>query len=371
MSWCSWTISQNMVWCMWPLTRLIRLLPSFFYQGYISISGALARLLSHRGVNFMSSIIGEMCKLLHVKKLQTTLYLPQMNMLVERSHQTIMQMIEKLGEDEKADWPGHLAEIVYAYNATWSTVMGYSPHYLMFGHRPRLPVDFYFPTLRSAEGPRRGTSTKCFNEYVATVRDYLRTTLQEVQAQSMAEVQRQKRYYDWKIGAVGLKPGDLILVKADTFQGKRKIKDRWEDKPHQVVHQIMTDIPSYEVKDQHGNSHVLHHNWLLLIASEAGIPLCVGACPVWDGCTSPTPVKPTPRRSDSKTMPQEDNGLAITQHQARKTSLGWINGKLWLLPWTSAGVSTEEGWSFQAMCTGCGHLHWQNGQQDHMSLVEG
>ena len=87
-----------------------------------------------------------------MKKLCTTPYHPQMNRLVERSHQTIMQMIRKLGE-KKADWPGLLAEIVYAYNATQSTVMGYSPHYLMFGCRPRLPVDFYFPTLRSAEIP--------------------------------------------------------------------------------------------------------------------------------------------------------------------------------------------------------------------------
>ena len=43
-----------------------------------------------------------------------------------------LQMIGKLGEDEKADWPGHLAEIVYAYNTTQSTMMGYIPHYLMF-----------------------------------------------------------------------------------------------------------------------------------------------------------------------------------------------------------------------------------------------
>ena len=47
-----------------------------------------------------------------------------MNGLVERSHQTIMQMIGKLGEDKKANWPGHLAEIVHAYNATSSAVMG-------------------------------------------------------------------------------------------------------------------------------------------------------------------------------------------------------------------------------------------------------
>ena len=99
----------------------------------------------------------------------------------------------------------------------------------------------------------------------------------------MAEAQRQKWYYEWEIGTIGLKPGDLILVKADAFQGKRKIKDRWEDKPHEVVYQIVTDVPSYKVKDHHGHSYILLCNWLLLIVSEAGIPLCVGVCQVQDG----------------------------------------------------------------------------------------
>ena len=125
----------------------------FLYQGYILIFGAPARLLSDHSVNFMSNIISKMWKLLGVKKLQTTPYHPQTNRLVERSHQSIMQMIGKLREDEKAGWPGHLAELVHAYNATQSIVMGYSPHYLMFGHRPRLQVNFYFPTLRSTEVP--------------------------------------------------------------------------------------------------------------------------------------------------------------------------------------------------------------------------
>ena len=104
----------------------------FLYQGYISIFGAPARLLSDRGANFMSSVIDEMCKIYGMKKLQTMPYHPQTNGLVERLHQMIMQMIEKLGEDKKADWPSHLAEIVHAYNATYSTVIGYSPHYLKF-----------------------------------------------------------------------------------------------------------------------------------------------------------------------------------------------------------------------------------------------
>ena len=46
----------------------------FLYQGYISIFGAPARLLSDWGANFMNSIIDEMCKILSMKKLWTTPY---------------------------------------------------------------------------------------------------------------------------------------------------------------------------------------------------------------------------------------------------------------------------------------------------------
>ena len=69
-----------------------------------------------------------------------------------------------------------------------------------------------------------------------------------------------KWYYDRKIGTANLKPGDLVLVKVDAFKGKRKIKDRWEEDTWKVVHQIMTDIPSYEVTNQHGKSPILHQN---------------------------------------------------------------------------------------------------------------
>ena len=105
----------------------------FLYQGYILIFRAPARLLSDRGANFMSSVINEMCKILGMMELWTMPYHLQTNGLAERSHQTIMRMIGKLGEDKKADWPGHLAEIVHAYNATCSALTVYSPHYLMFG----------------------------------------------------------------------------------------------------------------------------------------------------------------------------------------------------------------------------------------------
>ena len=159
----------------------------FLYQGNISIFEAPARLLSDRGASFTSSVIQEMCKILAIKWLWTMPYHPQTNGLVERLHQMIIHMIRKLGDDKKAIWSSHLAEIAHAYNATHSTVTGYSPHYLMFGHRPRLLVNFLFPTVGSNEAPMREASAKHVDKYVASIWDRLRTTLQEVQAQSMVE----------------------------------------------------------------------------------------------------------------------------------------------------------------------------------------
>ena len=295
--------------------QTVKTITKFLYGGYISIFGAPARLLSDRGASFTSSIIEELCKILGIQWLQTMPYHPQTKGLVERLHQTIMHMIGKLGEDKKADWPSHLAEIVHTYNATQSAVTGYSPHYLMFRWWPRLPVNFVFPTVGSNEAPTREASARSVDVCVASVRDRLRSALWEARAQSTAEAHcQQKWYYDRKIGTVNLKPGNLVLVKADAWKGKRKIKDRWEEETWEVVHQIMADVPSYEVMNQHGWSWVLHQNWLLLIASEVGIPLCMGSHHTWDRCTSPTPCKTTSVRGDEKRMPQEKNGKAVTRH---------------------------------------------------------
>ena len=90
--------------------------------------------------------------------------------------------------------------------------------------------------------------------YIASVWDRLRTALREAQAQSTVKASRQKWYYNRKICAMNLKPGDLVLVKADAWKGKRKIKDRWEEETWEVVHQIMTDVPCYKVMNQGGRS---------------------------------------------------------------------------------------------------------------------
>ena len=291
-------------------------------------------------------------------------YHPQTNGLVERLHQMIMHMIGKLGEDKKADWPLHLADIAHAYNATQSAVTRYSPHYLMFGRWPRLPVNFIFPTVGSSKAPMREASTRKVDTYAASVRDWLRSALREAQTQLTTEAHWQKQYYDRKVGAVNLKSGDLVLVKADAWKGKRKIKDRWDEETWKVSWQIATDLPSYEVTNQHGWSWVLHWNQLL-VASEVGVPLCMGNCHTRDRCTSPTPHKTTSLGGDEVMTPQEQNGKVVTRQPTRKASQEWKNGKQWLGSWTSTGASTKDRWRPQIKCFGC------RPSEEHVHKAEG
>ena len=146
--------------------------------------------------------------------------------------------------EKRAKWPSHLGPILIAYNATRSLITGYSPYFLMFGHRPRLPVDLLFPTVR------RNENSRTTDEYVTSLYDKLKSALASARDIALLEAQRQKRFYDPKAGAVELHPGDKVLVKLDAFRGQqRKLKNRWGDALYTVVKCVADGIPAYEVEN--------------------------------------------------------------------------------------------------------------------------
>ena len=119
-------------------------------NGYFRLFSVPAYLVSDQGKAFMGHIITHLCDLYGVQKLRTPPYHAQTNGQVERMNQTIICMIGKLEEDKKACWSKHLPELLLAYNATHSAVTGYSPYYLLFGRRSRIPVDYLFATLHDS-----------------------------------------------------------------------------------------------------------------------------------------------------------------------------------------------------------------------------
>ena len=235
--------------------------------GYFRLFGAPVYLVSDQGKAFMGHVITHLCELYGVQKLRTSPYHAQTNGQVERMNQMIIRMIGKLEEDKKACWSEHLPELLMAYNATRSTVNGYSPYYLLFGRRPRIPMDYLFPTL--CDSPHQ---TK-MEVSVAAMRKMLKEAFAVARCLTSEEAAKQCRYYDHKAGAVALQPGDIVMVCTDGYVGKRKVKDRWENGGF-IVESQFEDWPVYKVKCltsdawQKPKYQILHRNRLLLVTNE-------------------------------------------------------------------------------------------------------
>ena len=174
-------------------------------NGYFRLFGVPAYLVSDQGKTFTGHIITNLCDLYGVQKLRTSPYHAQTNGQVERMNQTIIHMIGKLEEDKKAFWSEHLPELLLAYNATCSAVTGYSPYYLLFGRRLRIPVDYLFPTL--CDSPHQ---TK-MEVSVAAMQKRLKEAFAVARRLTSEEASKQCHYYDCKAGAVALQPGDVVM----------------------------------------------------------------------------------------------------------------------------------------------------------------
>ena len=203
--------------------QMARTAAEMLRNGYFGLFSATAYLVSDQGKAFTGHLISNLCKLYGVQKLRTSPYHAQTNGQVERMNQTIIRMIGKLEEDKKARWSEHLPEMLSAYNGTRSAVTGYSPYFLLFGRKSRMPVDCLFPTLH--DSPHQAK----LEVSVVTMQKRLKEAFTVARHLASQEAARQRRYYDHKAGAVALQPGDVVMVRTDGFVGKRKVKDWWED----------------------------------------------------------------------------------------------------------------------------------------------
>ena len=272
-------IVQNVLVVVDHLTRYVqafvtknhmaRTMAQVLYNNYFSVFGFPQRLMLDQGTEFCGKVIAAMCSLLGVEKIHTTPYHPQTNGSAERVHQTLQRMIGKLDLEKRRKWPAHIGSIIIAYNSTRSLVTGYSPYYLMFGRRPRLPIDLLFP-MRQMQ-----MLTLTIDEYIASLYDRLQESLAIAQDCAVKEAQRKKRLYDCKVGAVELRPGDHVLVRLDAFRGqRRKLKNRWGDDLHMVVTRVADGIPAYVVKNNRtGKKKVVHRARLLLWLADYGEPV--------------------------------------------------------------------------------------------------
>ena len=244
-------------------------------------------------------------------------------------NQKIIRMISKLEEDKKACWSKHLPELLLAYNTTRSTVTGYSPYYLLFGRRSRIPVDYLFPTLH--DSPHQ---TK-MEVSVAAMQKRLKEAFAVARCLTSEEAAKQCCYYDCKAGAVALQPGDIVMVCTDGFVGKWKVKDQWEDRGF-IVESQLEDWPIYKVKCPTSDDRrkpkywVLHRNPLLLVTNEDASDIPGQA----QAEATPTVSNASPEAFPAGVGSLGPQPSLVTQQGGELTSQVWLNGKFRTKPWT-------------------------------------
>jgi len=229
------------------------------YENFFRFYSFPARLHSDQGRNFESKLIKELCKLALTEKSRTTPYHAMGNGSAERFNQTLLKMLGTLENHQKADWKSYIAPLVQAYNATKSDATGYSPHYLMFGWHPRLPVDAYLGTYQGPEEVSAGPQT-----YGSKLRDRMRFAY-DVAAETAKKVSdKNKAIYDRQVKDSALEVGDRVLVRKVGFQGKHKLADKWEQQPYITCAMPDPTIPVYVVRPENGTkTRTLHRNMLL------------------------------------------------------------------------------------------------------------
>ena len=101
----------------------------------------MARLHTDQGANFESSIINELCKIMGIEKSRTSPYHASGNGMTEKFSRTLMSMSGIRHEST-----------------------GFSPHLLLFGREPKLPIDVTFGM------DREDSNNHVYTEYVTSPR---------------------------------------------------------------------------------------------------------------------------------------------------------------------------------------------------------
>ena len=98
------------------------------------------------------------------------------------------------------------------------------------------------------------------DDFVIMLQQHLSEVLNEACRQNVLEAHQQKQYYDRHSSTVVLKPGDIVLLKTDSYTGRRKTKNKWSYKNYTVLCQLGLDILTYEIQAEGGSTRIVHHN---------------------------------------------------------------------------------------------------------------
>lgn len=197
-----------------------------FFDQIVSRYGIPKAVVTDQGTNFVSELFKRTCKLLKIKKMQTTAYHPQSNGALERSHKPLVEYLRSFVASNTNTWHEHLRQAVFVHNNTVHRGTGFTPMKVLFGFTADIPTD-----LEKEPEPVYN-----YDDYVLELRSKLQKAYKIARNHLDQSKIVSKRYYDRKVNPVKFKVGDRALLKDAAKVGK--LSHVWLG-PYEVI-----DVPN-------------------------------------------------------------------------------------------------------------------------------
>ena len=110
-------------------------------QQIVPMFGVPEALLSDRGTNLLSHLMQDVCKMLGIKKPNTTSHHPQCNGMIERFNRTLKTMLRKHVSKFGVQWDTYLYGVLWAYRNVPHSSTGEKPSFLLYGFDCRHPTE--------------------------------------------------------------------------------------------------------------------------------------------------------------------------------------------------------------------------------------
>ena len=192
--------------------------------------GVPKEILTDHGTNFISLLLTELYRMLHVHPIKTTPYHPQTDGLVERFNRTLKTMLKKTVNKEGKDWEKLLPYLLFAYREVPQASTGFSPFELLYGRQVRGPLDILNESWQGAM-----TSEDSVISHILSIRGRIER-MKELADINLLETQKQqKKWYDKNSRKRVFFPGDRVLLLLPS--NCNKLLAKWQG-PFKVLERV-------------------------------------------------------------------------------------------------------------------------------------
>ncbi|KAL8089340.1 hypothetical protein AgCh_038959 [Apium graveolens] len=182
--------------------------------------GVPVSIVSDRDPRFNSRFWRQFQECLGTKLNMSTAYHPQTDGQMERTIQTIEDMLRVCAIDFEGSWDEHLPLVEFSYNNSYHASIGMPPYEALYGRKCRSPVYWDEVEERKILGPEL---IQQMEEKIELIRKRLD-----------AAQNRQRKYADQARKDIDYQEGDNVLLKISPWKGLTRFSNKGKLKPRYV-----------------------------------------------------------------------------------------------------------------------------------------